>query len=266
MGTGEYAGVRGALGSDRRKMMQHDFHRRSAVVTGAGSGIGRATALALAWAGASVVAVDMAESGLAAVERLGGPEIHALAADITDPATPAQILARAGGRVDVLINVAGIMDGFLAAHEVDDETWDRMLAVNLTAPQRLMRAVLPGMLEAGRGTIVNVASEAGLKGGCAGAAYTSKHGLVGLTRNTAFLYATKGIRVNAVAPGPVATGLRPDFRSSLAAERLPDLIKASISGIATAEQIAEAVLWLAGPASGNVTGAILASDGGWSAA
>jgi len=123
------------------------------------------------------------------------------------------------------------------------------------------------MMQAGRGAIVNVASEAGIKGGCAGAAYTaSKHGLVGLTRNTAFLYANTGVRVNAIAPGPVETGLRPDFRSAIAAERLPALLKASISRIAAPQELAQAIAWLASADASNVNGAILPVDGGWSAA
>lgn len=239
-----------------------------AIVTGAGSGIGKATALRLAREGARVVAVDYALAGLEALtaEAPGGT-IDPVKGDLADPALPAVILERAGTKVDILANVAGIMDAFLAAGEVDDALWDRVMAVNLTAPLRLMRAVLPGMVAAGRGAIVNVASEAGLKGGCAGAAYTaSKHGLVGLTKNTAFLYATKGVRVNAVAPGPVATGLKGEVRSSLAAERLPALLKASISGVAQPEDLAAAIVWLASAEAANVTGAILASDGGWSAA
>jgi NAD(P)-dependent dehydrogenase (short-subunit alcohol dehydrogenase family) len=141
------------------------------------------------------------------------------------------------------------------------------MAVNLTAPQRLMRAVLPGMMARGRGAIVNVASEAGLKGGCAGAAYTaSKHGLIGLTKNSAFLYAKRGIRVNAVAPGPVETGMTPDFRSAIAAERLPAILAASIARVAQPAEIAAVIAWLLDDQAGAVNGAILAADGGWSAA
>lgn len=142
-----------------------------------------------------------------------------------------------------------------------------MIAVNLTAPQRLMRAVLPGMMERGSGAIVNVASEAGVKGGCAGAAYTaSKHGLVGLTKNSAFLYATRGIRINAVAPGPVETGMTPDLRSAIAGERLPAILQASISRVAQPDEIAATIAWLLSAEAGAINGAILAADGGWSAA
>lgn len=243
------------------------FQDQVGIVTGAASGIGRAVALQLAREGARVVAVDMDADRLA-VLRDASPagSVDTVAGDLTDPALIGAIVERAG-TTDILANVAGIMDSFLPAGEVDDATWDRVMAVNLTAPMRLMRAVLPGMVAAGRGAIVNVASEAGLKGGCAGAAYTaSKHGLIGLTRNTAFLYATKGVRVNAVAPGPVMTGLQPEFRSALAAERLPALLQASISRLAQPEEIASCIAWLASAEAGNVNGAVLAADGGWSAA
>jgi len=243
------------------------FENRVAIVTGAASGIGRATALRLAHEGARVFAVDLYADGLKELVASAKGEIIALPGDITDPIMPTEIVERIGAPVDVLANVAGVMDSFLAAGEADDETWERTMAVNLTAPFRLMRAVLPGMLATGSGAIVNVVSEAGLKGGCAGAAYTaSKHGLVGLTKNTAFLYAPKGIRVNAVAPGPTMTGMRPDFRSVIAAERLPALIKASISGLAQPEDMAAAITWLASPEAVNVNGIVLASDNGWSAA
>lgn len=247
--------------------MSARFENKIAIVTGAASGIGRATALRLAREGAKVFAVDLSADGLNDLTNQGAGDVVALAGDITDPAMPQEIVRQIGAPVDVLANVAGVMDSFLAAGEADDETWERTMAVNLTAPFRLMRAVLPGMLETGAGAIVNVVSEAGLKGGCAGAAYTaSKHGLVGLTKNTAFLYAPKGIRVNAVAPGPTMTGMRPDFRSAIAAERLPTLIKASISGIAQPEDMASAIIWLASPEAVNVNGIVLASDNGWSAA
>lgn len=236
-----------------------------AIVTGAASGIGQATARMFAEHGARVIAVDVAAMEQEAVEGEG--HIVPLQCDITAPDAPARIMDLAGPNIAILANVAGIMDGFLPAGEVDDGTWDKVIAVNVTAPMRLMRAVLPGMVAQGGGAIVNVASEAGLKGGCAGAAYTaSKHALIGLSKNSAFLYAPKGVRINVVAPGPVETGLRPEFRSALAAERLPALIKASISGMATPRHIANAIVWLAGEQSAMINGAVLAVDDGWSAA
>ena len=247
--------------------MSARFADQVAVVTGAASGIGRATALLFASQGARVIAADLSGEQLDQLAAEAEGVIEPVTGDLTDPAFTDILIERCRGQIDVVANVAGIMDAFMAAGEVDDATWDRVLAVNLTAPMRLMRAALPLMTAAGRGAIVNVASEAGLKGGCAGAAYTaSKHGLVGLTKNTAFLYAAKGVRVNAIAPGPVETGLRPDFRSALSAERLPPLLKASISRIAAPLEIAQAIAWLASADASNLNGAIIPVDGGWSAA
>ena len=106
------------------------------------------------------------------------------------------------------------MDGFLPTAELDDDVWDRILAVNLTAVMRLTRAALPSMITAGKGSIVNVSLEAGLRGSAAGTAYTtSKHAVNGFTVSTAFFYAPAGVRCNAVAPGAVATSIEAPFRS-----------------------------------------------------
>ena len=244
--------------------MSERFAGKTAVVTGAGSGIGRAVALRLLDEGARVVAADVSDERLA---ELAGDGLTTVAGDVSQQADVDRIVAAAlQGGVDVLANVAGIMDGFLPPHEVDDETWERVLGVNLTGPLRLTRAVLPSMLAARRGSIVNVASEASLRASASGVAYTSsKHGLLGLTRSTAVFYGPSGIRCNAVCPGAVATNIggmpRSDFAMGVVGKHL-----AAIPGVATPEQLAAAVCWLASDDSANVNGAVLASDGGWSAA
>ena len=243
------------------------FEGRTAIVTGAGSGIGRATAVRLAQEGARVVASDISAERLAELTA-EHPELAlvTVAGDVSTEAVARQLAAEAGDRIDVLANVAGIMDGFLPAAEVDDATWERVMNVNVTAIMRLTRAVLPKMIEAGSGTIVNVASEAGLRGSAAGVAYTtSKHAVIGYTKNTAFMYAPKGIRVNAVAPGATATNIEAPWNSEWAAGRLGPLMQVVIPGVATPEQLAAAITWLASDDSANVTGVVLASDGGWSA-
>src|SRR5699024_9611338 len=132
----------------------------------------------------------------------------------TDDQAVTRILEAAGDRIDGLANVAGIMDKMQPVHEVDDALWQKLFAVNVTGTFKLMKAVIPGMLERGAGNIVNIASEAGLRGSAAGTAYTaSKHAVVGLTKSSAHLYGLSGLRINAVAPGAVATGIDGTFAS-----------------------------------------------------
>lgn len=250
-------------------------HRgRVAVVTGAGSGIGRATALRLAREGASVVACDVHADGLAetlaAVDGASG-SVVTVEADVTRPDDIEKLVNTAlgrAGRIDVLANVAGIMDWFLPAHEVDDETWNRVLDVNLNAPMRLCRRVLPLMMERRSGAIVNIASVGGIRGGAAGAAYTvSKHGLVGLTRSIAWTYRAEGIRCNAIAPGGVATNIGSTAvpRSQWGLERLQK-VHALSERMAQPDEIAALLSWLASDEASNVNGAIVTADGGWTAA
>lgn len=120
------------------------------------------------------------------------------------------------------------------------------------------------MIEAGRGSIVNVASEASLRGSAAGLAYTaSKHAVVGMTRSSAFMYAQLGIRVNAVAPGPVATHIEASFASELGQQRIGEILQ-TIPPVAEAAQLAASITFLLSDDGTNVTGVVLPSDGGWS--
>jgi NAD(P)-dependent dehydrogenase (short-subunit alcohol dehydrogenase family) len=250
--------------------MDDRFSGRTAIVTGAGSGIGRAVALRLAREGARVVAADVradrVDDVVTEIKGAGQVEAVGVAGNIAVQADVDTVVAAASGRIDVLAHVAGIMDGFLPVGELDDDTWDRVLAVNLTAPMRLTRAALGTMVPAGAGAIVNVASEAALRGGASGTAYTaSKHGLIGLTRSTAVLYGPSGIRCNAVIPGAVLTNIEATPHSEFAMGVLgPHL--GVIPSAASAEDLAASVCWLASADAHNVNGALLTSDGGWSAA
>lgn len=240
------------------------FEGQTVIVTGAGSGIGRATASRIAREGGTVIAVDIAADRLTDLSAEFA-EIVTVAADITKAEDIARIVAAANGRVDALANVAGIMDDMTPLHEVSDAVWERVFAVNVDGMFRLTRAVIPLMLEAGHGSIVNVASEAGLRGSAAGLAYTaSKHAVVGMTKSSAFMYGERGIRVNAVAPGPVATGIQATFASELGQQRIGAALQL-LPPVAEAAQLAASITFLLSDDGTNVSGAILPSDGAWSA-
>ena len=246
------------------------FAGQTVIVTGAASGIGRAVASRVAREGGRVVAADISKEKLdelaAALTGLpAGAEIVPVAGDISDQDDVTRIAHAAGDRIDALANVAGIMDDMSAVHEVTDALWERVLRVNLDGTMRLTRAVVPNMLQAEEGRIVNVTSEAGLRGSAAGVAYTaSKHAVVGLTKSTAVMYAKHGIRTNAVAPGGVATGIHVPGEAAFGAPVLqPHQI--NILSLAMAEELAASITFLLSKDSVNLNGAIIASDGGWSA-
>ncbi|MEV4287900.1 glucose 1-dehydrogenase [Nonomuraea bangladeshensis] len=245
------------------------FDDRVALVTGAGSGIGRAMAVAFAKAGARVVAADVDRARAEETAAVVGEAALAVTADVGDQASVAALTEAAigaYGRIDVLCNNAGILDTMALPAEIAPEVWDRVIRVNLTGAFLVTHAVLPHLLRQGRGAIVNTASEAGIRGGAAGAAYTaSKHGLIGLTRSVAWAYAKDGIRCNAILPGPTATNIADGatFDPAGAARLSPVLALGEL--MAQPEQMADAALYLASDAASFVNGAIVPVDGGWSA-
>jgi NAD(P)-dependent dehydrogenase (short-subunit alcohol dehydrogenase family) len=240
-----------------------------ALVTGAASGIGRATAVRLAGEGATVVATD--GNDLALNELAGeAPSIVTVAGDLLDTAFIDDLVAAAEGvgPVGVLANVAGIMDHFVPVTELDDDLWHKVLGVNLTAPMQLCRAMIPLMAGRGGGAIVNVASVAGLGGSGAGAAYvSSKHAVIGLTKNIAFTYGPQGIRCNAVCPGDTETNI-----GATAAPTSDWAFERQLAGIALSprkaqpDEIAAAISWLASSEASNVNGIAMSVDGGWKSA
>jgi NAD(P)-dependent dehydrogenase (short-subunit alcohol dehydrogenase family) len=212
-----------------------------------------------------VVAVDLAAERLdALVLELAGLAVVPVVGNITKDDDIAKIVAAAKGRIDGLANIAGIGDDMTPLHEVTDAVWERVFAVNVDGTFRLTRAVLPLMLARGKGSIVNTASEAGLRGSAAGLAYTaSKHAVVGMTKSAAFMYWPSGIRINAVAPGPVATNIEVHFSSELGKQRLGAAMR-NIPPVAEASQLAASITFLLSDDGSNITGVILPSDGGWS--
>jgi NAD(P)-dependent dehydrogenase (short-subunit alcohol dehydrogenase family) len=243
------------------------FAGKTVIVTGAGAGIGQATALRIAKEGGRVITSDISKERLDDfVTGNAGLDLVPVPGDISAEETVGAVVAAAGGRVDALANVAGIMDNFLPVHEVTDDLWERVFRVNVTAYMRLTRAVVPLMLESGKGSVVNVASGAGTGGSAAGAAYTaSKHAVVGLTKNSAVIYGPKGLRFNVVAPGFTTTSIVTNWGSEMAAERLGPLFEAMVPPPASAAELAASITFLLSDDGTNINGSIIASDGGWSA-
>ncbi len=243
---------------------------RVAIVTGASAGIGRSTALLLASAGAAVVVADVdGDRGTevaTAIEEDGGRALF-VEADVADDGAVAAMVDRAVselGGLHLAFNNAGIEATATPTHEIPAETWQAVLAVNLTGVWSCMRHEIPPMLDAGAGAIVNCASVAGLVGfPGAGAYVASKHGVVGLSRAAALEYADAGLRVNSICPGVIDTEM-----VERVVAREPDLADALVASepvgrLGRAEEVAEAVLWLCSDRSSFVTGQALAVDGGY---
>lgn len=245
-----------------------------AVVTGASAGMGKAISLLYAKEGATVIAVARREERLKELEEISQDlpgKIHGHRADVSDVNSMEDMMACVidkFGRIDVLVNNAGIMDEMTSCSNVSDELWNRVMDVNLTGPFVLCRAALKQMLEQGSGNIINVASVGGIQGSRAGAAYTaSKFGLVGLTKSIGFMYATEGIRCNAICPGGVATEIHEAGISNPDSYGLAKAMSGAGNNPRTGdpEEVATVALFLATEDSSFVNGASLVVDGGWTA-
>lgn len=249
------------------------LRNKAVVVTGAGSSMGRAITEMLAREGANVLAVAMGTKRLeelAARVGDGAGQIVPFKGDMTLKADIEGMIDEAlkrFGRLDVLINNAGLMDDYSPVGEFADEVFDKVLKLNLEAPAYAMRRAVKEFEKSGVGVIINIASVGGLFGGRAGAAYTaSKHGLIGLTKNTAFMYADKNIRCNAICPGSIRREMGSyDFMEELnetglgMAERGMGLVERP----GEAEEIAEVAVFLASDSASYINGQAIVVDGGW---
>jgi NAD(P)-dependent dehydrogenase (short-subunit alcohol dehydrogenase family) len=240
-----------------------------ALVTGAGRGIGLATARRFLAEGWRVALLDIDDGLLGeAMARLAQPEATlALHCDVADAAAVQAAIARCAkrfGRLDALVNNAGIAV-FKPILDTTPEEWSRVLAVNLTGPFLMTQAAAPLMAETGGGAVVNVTSISGLRASTLRVAYgTSKAGLAHLTRQQAVELAALGIRVNAVAPGPVDTAMAKAVHTPEIRRDYHDAIPLERYG--REEEIAEAIFFLCSPRASYLTGQVIAVDGGFEAA
>lgn len=243
------------------------------IITGSGAGIGKEIAFAFAKEGAKVVIADFNEETLnqtvtelkeSNYEALGVKVNVALEEDVNKMVD--ETVAKFG-RVDIIVNNAGVGDNMQAAANVKDETWDRVMDVNVNGVMRTLRKVIPVFVQNGGGTIVNMASISGLTGGRGGLAYTAaKHAVVGMTKNVASQYGPQNVRCNAIAPAHVETGFAAtmtnvdEFGMEVATRGVSLMPKAG-----TVQDIANIALFLASDESAYINGVTLAADAGWSA-
>lgn len=247
------------------------FTGKTAIVTGASSGMGHAIALDFAKEGATVIAVARRKERLEALakeaEGMEG-KIIPFAGDITSKGLAESMIdfaVKQGGKIDILVNNAGVMDEFKPIDELTDELWDKVMDTNLNGPVMSMRKAVRVMLkqETG-GNIINIASIGGVCGARAGVAYTaSKHAIVGITKNIAFMYAKRGIRCNVICPGGIETEVmnsQTDISESGMARVMEGLDISIAPG--KAGDISAAALFLASEDSKFINGATVVVDGG----
>ena len=250
----------------------YDFHGQVALVTGAASGIGLATVRAFAEAGAAVVLVDYDEHALAcAAEELtaAGHRAIGVGCDVSDESQAAaavELAVTTYGRLDLAFNNAGVQVPPSDAADEPAENFDRVTAINLRGVWACMKHELHQMRDQGSGAIVNCSSLGGLVGQPTRAAYhAAKHGVIGLTKSAALEYAPRGVRINAVCPGVIHTGMSAEMLESQAEAMQEILRDQPIGRIGQPEEVAAAVLWLCSPGASLVLGVALPVDGGFTA-
>ena len=247
------------------------FENKVAIITGSTKGIGRATAILMAQEGAKVVitgTTEAAGSEVVSIIKEAGGDAFFQKTDVTS-AEALDALVKAAldyyGKIDILINNAGIGGSLANMNQITDAEWNKVLATNLTAAFQIMKLVIPVMENNGGGTIVNVASMASTAAGRGGIAYTTaKHGFLGLTRQISLDHGHTGIRINAVLPGPINTQMIARILE-MPQHPLNMKIKMSPSGRpGEPEEVAKAIAFLASDESSYIHGASLAVDGGYS--
>ncbi|MEV6648198.1 glucose 1-dehydrogenase [Amycolatopsis sp. NPDC051371] len=241
-----------------------------ALITGATGGIGQATAELFAREGASLIVTDIAQD---AVERLAasleaeGADVLPVRLDVSSPenwSEAIELARRRFSRLDVLVNIAGVVD-WPGVEETTKDGWDRVVAVNQTGTWLGMKTALPLLRASGNASVINTSSVLGLVGSGAAAAYQATKGAVRLlTKTAAVEYATRGVRVNSVHPGVIATPMIQDLLDEQGEEQ-PDIVRTPMRRAGSPAEIAPAMLFLASDESSFVTGAEFVVDGGLTA-
>lgn len=247
----------------------HDFTGKVAFVTGATSGIGRATALAFAKAGAAVTVADVSEEGNLETARLieeAGGRVLAVRCDVSKSEDVKAALDRTiqtFGKLDFAFNNAGIEQPVAPVSEIQDEDFDRLVAINLRGMFLCLKHQVPLLLRNGGGAIVNTSSGAGVKGIAGQAAYAAtKHAVIGMTKSAALDYAKDGIRINAVCPGIIDTPMMQRFTGGTPEGMARVIAQEPVGRMGKSEEIAAAVLYLCSDMAAFVIGHAMVVDGG----
>lgn len=250
------------------------LQNKVAVVTGAASGMGKAIAEVYGKEGAKVIVADLnIEGAVKVAEEIvqnGGvaKAVQVNVAKLEDIEKMIDTAVIEFGTLDILVNNAGIMDGFEPVGDISDERWDLIFDINTKGVMRAMRKAIPIFLDKGKGVIINTASTGGLNGAHAGVAYgASKHAVVGMTKNTGFMYANQGIRCNAIAPGGVETNIAASMKNiNEFGMNRTSVVQKVMPRMGQAEEIAQVALFLASDEASFVNGTVIVADGGWTAA
>ena len=253
----------------------YKLENKISIVTGAGAGMGRAIALLFVAEGSKVIATDIDQRRLDDLReevREKGGELMILLSDMAeeqDIENMIEVAVANYGTLDILVNNAGVMDNFQPVAEVENSMMEKVMKINFDGPFKAMRSAIRIFLAQGSGNIINICSIGGIKGGVAGAAYTaSKHALIGLTKNTGYMYSKSGIRCNAIAPGAVNTSISETIDMSKVSPLVNDRIMSGMALMPRAgepAEIAKVALFLAGDDASFINAHVCVVDGGWSA-
>lgn len=248
-------------------MKYTEYESKTVFITGAASGIGQKQAMAFLENGANVFAFDRSEDGLMPIAEQYPDRMQYAVGDVTDSHTVRNAVSQAiihFSKIDILLNTAGILDGYANTLETGESLWDNVMDTNVKGMYIVTNAILPSMLENKAGVIVNMASIAGLVAGGGGAAYTaSKHAIIGYTKQLAYDFSQLGIRANAIAPGAIKTPMNEaDFQGD---GEIADWVanETPAGRWAKPEEVADLTLFLASPKADYMHGVVLPLDGGW---